>query len=175
LSFEGDLVTVGSGFRFSQLLPLLPPNKTVMHGQCLEVGVAGYSIHGGVHFGSLSEQYGLAAHNIAGMELVRGDGKIINIKEGGDGRCSAVVSSSDGGGEAGLLSQGECEDLLFSMRGTGSSFAVVTLLTLKVVTVSGVFGLIAQLIERVSVACISLSQKCGDRITNLLFLLQIKH
>ena len=51
----------------------------MIHGQCLNVGVSGFSLHGGVHFGGLSELYGLGSENIVGLTAVVSNGSVVQI------------------------------------------------------------------------------------------------
>lgn len=45
------------------------------------VGVSGFSLHGGVHFGALSELYGLSADNLMGAIVVLPDGAVVDVIE----------------------------------------------------------------------------------------------
>lgn len=115
---EPQTVIVGAGLTWHDVLRAIAPfNLTVVHGQCTSVGVAGFALHGGVHFGGLSELHGLASDNIVGLTAVVANGSVVRMNED--------VCSIDGVGSAG------CEDLWFALRGAGSSFAVVTQLQFR--------------------------------------------
>jgi hypothetical protein len=84
ISFDNtnNTITVGAGLTFSQILNHLKKrniSSVPIHGQCLNVGVSGFSLHGGVHFGSLSEKYGLGSSNIIGIQLIIANGTLIDI------------------------------------------------------------------------------------------------
>ncbi|KAJ1443969.1 hypothetical protein B484DRAFT_389171 [Ochromonadaceae sp. CCMP2298] len=78
---------------------------------CTSVGVAGFSLHGGVHFGALSEFHGLAVDNILGLTAVVANGSVVTV------------------------------DLWFALRGAGSSFALVTQLHIQVRDIDLIGGL----------------------------------
>ena len=93
-----------------------------VHGQCTSVGIGGFSLHGGVHLG-FSEFFGLASDNIIAATVVVASGDIINITESS---CTVIngVKPVD-------VDEQSCRDLWFGLRGAGSSFGVVTSLTLR--------------------------------------------
>lgn len=116
-------VTIGTGLTWGEVLKYLrkfDKDLITVHGQCTSVGVAGYALHGGVHFGGLSELYGLASDNILAITAVVANGSIVELTES---RCDV-----DGVSQA---YSSECSGLWFGLRGAGSSFGVVTSLTLK--------------------------------------------
>lgn len=120
-------ITVGSGLRFSDILKFLRQNAStsklvVVHGQCLDVGVAGFTLHGGIHFGALSELHGLAAYHVEGIEAVLANGTIINTRRGVDPRQESEESD---------IYSSLRDDLMFAMSGAGSSFAIAASLTLR--------------------------------------------
>lgn len=116
-------MTIGTGLVWGEVLRFLRKidrDLITVHGQCTAVGVAGYSLHGGVHFGGLSELYGLSSDNILGLTAVVANGSVVDLSES---KCiidGVSVAYSE-----------ECRDLWFGFRGAGSSFGVVTSLTLK--------------------------------------------
>ena len=116
-------VTIGTGFTWGEVLNYLrkvDKDLITVHGQCTSVGVAGYALHGGVHFGGLSELYGLASDSILAVTAVVANGSVVELTES---RCDVDgVSQSY---------SSECAGLWFGLRGAGSSFGVVTSLTLK--------------------------------------------
>jgi FAD/FMN-containing dehydrogenase len=66
-------MTIGTGHVWGEVLKYLrkiDSELMTVHGQCTSVGVAGFALHGGVHFGGLSELYGLASDNILGLTAV---------------------------------------------------------------------------------------------------------
>ena len=73
-------VELGSGLLWGEVIRYLKPrNYSIVHGQCTSVGVAGFALHGGVHFGGLSEVFGLASDNILGLTLVDARGRIVSL------------------------------------------------------------------------------------------------
>lgn len=100
-----------------------------VHGQCTEVGVAGFSLHGGVHFGGLSELYGLSADNILGLTAVLANSSVVKIK-----RISVlgIECSLDGKIITRISDISLCRGLFYAFRGAGSSFGIVTSLTLRI-------------------------------------------
>ena len=129
LNEDGSKVTVGTGLIWDDVLTFLKKkgkeqnvSLRVVHGQCTQVGVGGFALHGGVHFGGLSELYGLASDNILSLTAVVANGSIVQLSSD---TCVideiAVVPYSTA-----------CSDLWFSLRGAGSSYAVVTSLTFRV-------------------------------------------
>jgi FAD/FMN-containing dehydrogenase len=111
ISINKDNLTalVGAGVLWKELIPKLHKlNLIAVHGQCTSVGVAGFSLHGGVHFGGLSELYGLASGNILAITLVIANSSRVDI--------SAKSCFIDG-----YLGDTQfCKDLWFALRGAGN-------------------------------------------------------
>jgi len=132
----GDVVELGAGLTWGEVLRYLRPrNYSIVHGQCTSVGVAGFALHGGVHFGGLSEVFGLASDNIVGITLVDARGRIVSLTST---NCSIngqpvidVDVNNNGSAERSTTFQ-DCQDLWFAMRGSGSSFGVATSITMRV-------------------------------------------
>ncbi len=83
-------------------------------GSSPDVGVAGYSLGGGI--GWLSRRHGLAANSITAIELVTADGELVR---------------ADHDHEA---------DLFWALRGGGGSFGVVTALELSLVEIAELYA-----------------------------------
>src|SRR3954471_8686762 len=83
-------------------------------GSSPDVGVAGYSLGGGISW--LARKYGLAAGSVIGIELVNAHGTIT--------RASAV----------------ENPDLFWAMRGGGGSFGIVTHIEMRLYPVSELYA-----------------------------------
>jgi FAD/FMN-containing dehydrogenase len=116
-------MTIGTGLVWGEVLKYLrniDRDLITVHGQCTAVGVAGYSLHGGVHFGGLSELYGLSSDNILALTAVVANGSIVEL--------SGSSCMIDG---VSMAYSEECRGLWFGFRGAGSSFGVVTSLKLK--------------------------------------------
>ena len=116
-------MTIGTGLTWGEVLKKLREldrDLLTVHGQCTSVGVAGYALHGGVHFGGLSELYGLASDNILALTAVVANGSTVVL--------SATTCVIDGVSKE---YSSDCSGLWFAFRGAGSSFGVVTSLTLR--------------------------------------------
>ncbi|KAJ4177631.1 hypothetical protein NW755_013744 [Fusarium falciforme] len=86
----------------------------VVGGRLGIVGVGGLLLQGGISF--LSAQYGLAADNIVGWEVVTANGTIVHVDAA------------------------KQPELAVAMRGSGSQFGVVTQFTIKTYPVNEVWG-----------------------------------
>ena len=140
----GDRVELGAGLTWGEVLRYLRPRQySIVHGQCTSVGVAGFALHGGVHFGGLSEVFGLASDNIVGLTLVDARGRIVSLtptscsidgKPVIDGNINSNSSTFEfaGGSTDSATTFQDCRDLWFAMRGSGSSFGVATLITMRI-------------------------------------------
>lgn len=117
---ERGFVDVGAGLVWREVLPHLTRRGLVaVHGQCTSVGVAGFALNGGVHFGGLSELFGLASESILALNLVIANGSFVRITE-----ASCFIDGSE---------VGRCSDLKRALKGAGgSSFGIVTEIRLKV-------------------------------------------
>ena len=92
-------------------------------GSSPDVGVAGYTLGGGVSF--LGRTYGLTANNVAAVEVVTGDGRFV--------RADADTEP----------------DLFWALRGGGGSFGVVTAIELRLFPVTEIYaGILWYPIER---------------------------
>lgn len=121
-SVEEHGIVLGTGLRWSQVLPFLRRHSLiVVHGQCTSVGIAGYSLNGGVHFGGLSALFGLSAENILAASVVLHNGSVAHVQQNNCTVDNAIVVNNDW-----------CTGLLRTLKGSGgSSIGVVTSLTLK--------------------------------------------
>lgn len=107
---DGDwYLRFGPGNTFRDLYQIVDRNRfSFVHGECQSVGVGGFFLHGGVHLGGLSKLYGFGNESIVNMEVVVGNGTVLHIDDN------------------------QHPDLWFAMRIAGSSFGVVTDMTLRV-------------------------------------------
>ena len=116
-------MTLGTGYTWGEILKhikKIDKNLITVHGQCTSVGVAGFSLHGGVHFGGLSELYGLASDNIIGLTAVVANGSTVELTSN-----TCIIDGIS------VIYSPECRGLFFAFRGAGSSYGVVTSLTIK--------------------------------------------
>ena len=54
---------------------------TMVHGQCLDVGIGGYLLHGGVNLLGTSDKYGAGMEHVLKYTMVSGNGDIITVDE----------------------------------------------------------------------------------------------
>lgn len=112
------IARVGPGARWGSVLAASAPfGLAPLAGSSPDVGVAGYTLGGGV--GWLGRRHGFAADSLLRAEVVTEDGGI-------------VVASPD-----------ENPDLLWALRGGGGSFGIVTALELRLHPVSEVYAGVA--------------------------------
>lgn len=53
----------------------------MIHGQCLDVGVGGYLLHGGVNVMGSSDKYGLGSHHVIDYTVVTATGNVIKVND----------------------------------------------------------------------------------------------
>ena len=115
---------------------MIPPEKyTMVHGQCLTVGVGGYLLGGGTNALGASAKYGFAVHNIIEMRLVLADGSIARVNDkrvevwrvGGSREVSdSTLPHHHYPPHHQVVDLTPDNDLWFALRGAGTSFGVVT-------------------------------------------------
>ncbi|MBE2315647.1 FAD-binding oxidoreductase [Solirubrobacter sp. CPCC 204708] len=100
-------VRVGAGVKWERVLGRLNAyGLAALHGSSPDVGVAGYSLGGGI--GWLSRKFGLQSNAVTALELVTADGTLIRTDAEHD------------------------PDLFWALRGGGGSFGVVTAIEFEV-------------------------------------------
>lgn len=112
------VVTVGAGTRWIETYTAVTTKngRYVQGGGCASVGSAGGFIQGG-GFGSFSKRFGTGAAGIVEAEIVTADGKVL------------------------IANQCQHPDLFWAIRGGGgSTFGVVSKLTLKTHPLPAIFG-----------------------------------
>eukprot|EP01036_Dinobryon_divergens_P031889 gene31889-41375_t len=120
-------MVVGAGNTWHRVLKAVRErNLVTIHGQCRAVGVAGFLLHGGVHFGGLSHLFGMGSDQILGLTMLTSNGSLVRILSSDltGARLTCFRDSSP-------MTDGQCEDIWFAMRGAGSSFGLVTSLTVR--------------------------------------------
>jgi FAD/FMN-containing dehydrogenase len=108
-------VRVGPGARWGQVLAAAAPfGLAPLSGSSPDVGVAGYTLGGGV--GWLARRFGLAADSLLRADVVTADGELMR-------------ATADRNG-----------DLFWALRGGGGNFGVVTALELRLFPVEQVYA-----------------------------------
>src|SRR5687767_3979745 len=74
-------VRVGAGVKWERVAPRLSAYGLAgLHGSSPDVGIAGYSLGGGM--GWLARKYGLQTNAVTALELVTGDGSLLRVDAG---------------------------------------------------------------------------------------------
>src|SRR3954464_3579561 len=108
-------VRVGAGVKWDRVAPRLSAHGLAgLHGSSPDVGVAGYSLGGGM--GWLARKHGLQANAVTAFELVTADGELV--------RADAEHHP----------------DLFWALRGGGGNFGVVTAIEFGVIGVDDLYA-----------------------------------
>ena len=108
-------VTVGAGVKWERVTPRLSElGLAALHGSSPDVGIAGYSLGGGM--GWLARRYGLQTNSVTAIELVTADGRATRV---------------DAEHEA---------DLFWALRGGNGNFGVVTAIEFEVYPVESLYA-----------------------------------
>ncbi len=108
-------VRVGAGVRWRDIVPQLSElGLAALHGSSPDVGVAGYSLGGGM--GWLARRHGLQVDSVTAIELVTADGRLV--------RTDATHEP----------------DLFWALRGGGGNFGVVTAIEFAVHPVEDLYA-----------------------------------
>jgi FAD/FMN-containing dehydrogenase len=108
-------VRVGAGVKWDRVAPRLSAHGLAgLHGSSPDVGIAGYSLGGGL--GWLSRKHGLQANAVTALEVVTAGGELV--------RADADHHP----------------DLFWALRGGGGSFGVVTAIEFAVVPVDELYA-----------------------------------
>ena len=91
----------------------------MIHGQCLEVGVGGFILGGGINALGATARHGWAAENVIEMKMVLADGSLATVN-----KHFAKIRRKNGKFEKVHFSSEN--DLWFALRGAGTSFGIVT-------------------------------------------------
>jgi FAD/FMN-containing dehydrogenase len=112
---EARRVRVGAGVRWRDVVPALSElGLAALHGSSPDVGIAGYSLGGGM--GWLARKHGLQTNSVTAFELVTADGHLV--------RADAVHEP----------------DLFWALRGGGGNFGVVTAIEFAVYPYAELFA-----------------------------------
>ena len=108
-------VRVGAGAKWERVVPRLSAYGLAgLHGSSPDVGIAGYSLGGGM--GWLARKYGLQTNAVTAFELVTADGRLV--------RADAEQHA----------------DLFWALRGGGGNFGVVTAIEFEVFEVDELYA-----------------------------------
>jgi hypothetical protein len=108
-------VRVGTGVKWDRVAPRLSAHGLAgLHGSSPDVGIAGYSLGGGI--GWLARKYGMQANAVTALELVTADGELI--------RADAEHHA----------------DLFWALRGGGGNYGVVTAIEFAVHEVEDLYA-----------------------------------
>jgi FAD/FMN-containing dehydrogenase len=108
-------VRVGTATRWRDVVPALSDlGLAALHGSSPDVGIAGYSLGGGI--GWLARKHGMQANAVTAIDLVTADGEHV--------RADATREP----------------DLFWALRGGGGNFGVVTSIEFEVLPVRGVYA-----------------------------------
>jgi hypothetical protein len=112
---EARRVRVGAGAKWELVTAQLSElGLAALHGSSPDVGIAGYSLGGGM--GWLARKYGLQANSVTAIELVTADGRLV--------RTDAEHEP----------------DLFWALRGGGGNFGVVTAIEFAVYPVAELYA-----------------------------------
>jgi FAD/FMN-containing dehydrogenase len=144
--------TVGSGVLWLDVVEAAAPyGLAALHGSSPDVGVAGYSLGGGI--GWFARQHGLQANSITAVEVVTADGQVRRV---------------DGQSEP---------DLFWALRGGGGNFGVVTALEFTLYPIESAYaGALIwdwQHAERVLKAWSTWAEHAPDCVTTAFRILQV--
>jgi hypothetical protein len=108
-------VRVGAGAKWEHVVPRLSAyGLAALHGSSPDVGIAGYSLGGGI--GWLARKYGMQTNSVTAFELVTADGRLL--------RADADHHA----------------DLFWALRGGGGNFGVVTAIEFEVFEVDELYA-----------------------------------
>jgi FAD/FMN-containing dehydrogenase len=108
-------VRVGAGVKWDRVAPRLSAHGLAgLHGSSPDVGIAGYSLGGGM--GWLSRKHGLQTNAVTAFELVTAEGELIRVDADHE------------------------PDLYWALRGGGGNFGVVTAIEFDVVEIDDLYA-----------------------------------
>jgi hypothetical protein len=117
VSIDADAkrVRVGAGVKWERVSPQLSElGLAALHGSSPDVGIAGYSLGGGM--GWLARKYGLQANSVTAIELVTADGRVARVDAENE------------------------PELFWALRGGNGNFGVVTAIEFAVYPVEDLYA-----------------------------------
>ena len=128
-SSTGWAASLGPGANWAKVLHQIPPDKwTVVHGQCLGVGVGGFLLGGGVNMVGSTARYGTGMEQVLRYRIVTAAGERLIVEKD----KVKVISQSNEVHNISSEDPRSKHDLWFGLRGAGASFAIVTEFLYKV-------------------------------------------
>ena len=122
-SKTGWAAKLGPGATWDKVLEAIPPDKwTMVHGQCLGVGVGGFTLGGGVNMVGSTARYGAAMEQVIEYEMVTAQGEVVRVTE----ETVKVMQEDGSWSDIDPDDPRSDTDILFGLRGAGASFGVVT-------------------------------------------------
>ena len=77
---DGPALNLGPGSTWGRVLKRVPTDKfTMVHGQCLTVGIGGYLLGGGINAVGTTQRIGSGSSNVLQYTLVDGDGFLVKV------------------------------------------------------------------------------------------------
>src|SRR3954471_13728985 len=108
-------VRVGAGVKWDRVAPRLSAHGLAgLHGSSPDVGIAGYSLGGGI--GWLARKHGMQTNAVTALELVTAEGNLVRADHE------------------------DHSDLFWALRGGGGNFGVVTAIEFDVVEVENLYA-----------------------------------
>jgi FAD/FMN-containing dehydrogenase len=108
-------VTVGAGVKWERVVPPLSElGLAALHGSSPDVGIAGYSLGGGM--GWLARKYGLQTNSVTALEIVTADGRVARVDAENE------------------------PDLFWALRGGNGNFGIVTAIEFAVYPVEELYA-----------------------------------
>ena len=112
---ERQIARVGAGVVWEDVVDAAAPHGLIaLHGSSPNVGVAGYSLGGGM--GWLARSHGLQTNSLTAIELVTADGEIVRTDADND------------------------PELFWALRGGGGNFGIVTALEFRLYPMSEIYA-----------------------------------
>ena len=115
----GPALILGPGSTWARVQNYVPKDKyTMVHGQCLSVGVGGFLLAGGYNLIGITQRYGTGAMNVLQFTMVDAKGRIIIASENNITSLNPITGRH--------YQIKENYDLFRSLQIAGSSFGIVT-------------------------------------------------
>ena len=115
----GPAVLLGPGQTWERVLSIIPMDRyTMIHGQCMSVGVGGFLLGGGFQASGTTQRLGFGSFNVLQYTLVNAEGDILKVSE-----SNLTVIDSKTGYQRHIK---DSYNLFRSLQFAGPSFGIVT-------------------------------------------------